>query len=104
MYLDGFVVDANSYFVFSKDGEIFNNENFIYDSSKGYAAIKLNPGDRVIAFINFYYPDGANYLLSDNGKSEYFEIKLNHEYKWEQYTDSPNYEPAVLDDLCIIGC
>ena len=76
----------------------------IYDTEKQYAGIKLEPGESIYVIIFFQYPEEANELMNDNGKSEYFEFKLNHEFKWEQYTDNPNYEDANYGNFCFDGC
>lgn len=76
----------------------------IYDKEKQYAGIKLEPGESIYVNIYFKYPEESDLIMSDNGISEYFEFKLNHEFKWEQYTDSPNYEDANYGDFCFAGC
>lgn len=90
--------------VVSNSGEINFDSNVIYDSFRDFVGIKLNPGDTVFSGINFRYPYHSNIVMSDNGKSEYFEFKLNYEFKWEQYIDSPNYESTSFDEWCFNGC
>lgn len=79
-------------------------EEVIYDNTNAMAGIKLNPGDKLCALVNFAYPKHADSIMSDNGNSEYFEFKLNHEFKWEQFVDSSNYETANIEDFCFMGC
>lgn len=90
--------------VLSSQGNYNSNENVIYDSNKGYAGIKLNTGDSLFMIISYTYEDGLEKVLTNNGKSEYIEFKLNHEFKWEQFVDSPNYEEADFNNFCFDGC
>ena len=68
------------------------------------AAIKLNPGGSVVLIVGFVYEDSATSIMSDNGKSEYIEFKLTHDFKWEQFVDSPNLQPTTYYDWCFNGC
>ena len=90
--------------VVSKNGEINSDKNIVYNRDKGYAGIKLDVGDSLFVFVHFEYQKEVVDLMSDNGKSEYFEAKINHEFKWEQYSDNSNYESTTFDEWCFFGC
>ena len=90
--------------IVSNTGDVNSDNNVIYDSVRDFVGIKLNPGDMAFSGIHFIYPYNSDVVMSDNGKSEYFEFKLNYEYKWEQFVDSPNYEPTTFDEWCFYQC
>ena len=94
------------YRVISKDGVLDSEDNIVYDSANNKAGIKLNPGDSLFSMMTFtYHDDFGDKVLADNGISEYFEFKLNHEFYWEQYTDNENYESGSFSDYCFDnGC
>lgn len=90
--------------VVSSDGQVNADKNIIYDKQKGYAGVKLDTGDSIYAIIALRYPQNANAFLPNSGKDHYFEFKINHPFKWEQYTDNPNFESTTFDEWCITGC
>ena len=94
-------VESVIYEPFSENGTL---GKVIYDSNKGYAGIKLDTNESVFIIVLFSYYDNWAEDLSDNGISEYYEFKLNHEFKWEQFVDNPNYEEADFDNFCFNGC
>lgn len=100
-----YTTKGNEYFLYSalivkiKDDGISLDNSVIYDKDKEVAGIKLNPGESLFVGPGFEYNQNFVSVLSDNGKSEYFEFKINHQFNWEQYTDNSNYEEADFYDF-----